>query len=76
MINRYSSLREEYITSDSDFNETDARSNFIDELFKLLGWDVQNEKGQNQRFCEVLRETRVSVDELTRRPDYEFRLGR
>jgi type I restriction-modification system DNA methylase subunit len=75
LVERYSSLREEYLASDSNFNEIDTRSNFIDELFKLLGWDVLNEKGQSQRFREVIRETRISVDELTKRPDYEFRLG-
>ena len=39
------------------YNETQVRREFIDPLFKLLGWDIDNEKG----YAEAYKETGESV---------------
>lgn len=57
----------------SDYNETQVRIEFIDPLFKILGWDVANS-------LQVVHEDRVSVVEgekkKVKHPDYGFKIGR
>ncbi|MDR3232799.1 MAG: N-6 DNA methylase [Planctomycetaceae bacterium] len=59
----------------ADYNEAQTRMDFINPLFKLLGWDIDNEKGLIQFLREVIIEDRVSVDGRTKHPDYSFRMG-
>ncbi|GAB5493030.1 MAG: Eco57I restriction-modification methylase domain-containing protein [Phototrophicaceae bacterium] len=69
----------EKFTQDADrfrnpkYNETQVRIEFVDPLFRALGWDVENS-------LQVVHEDRVSVVEGERKkvkhPDYGFRLGR
>ncbi len=58
---------------DPNYNETQVRIEFIDPLFKALGWDVANS-------LQVVHEDRVSVVDGERKkvkhPDYGFRIGR
>lgn len=75
LVARYAQSRHEYVNRNSLYSETDIREDFINPLFELLGWDVRNEHNLSRQFREVVRETRVAVDEQTKRPDYEFRLG-
>lgn len=75
LVARYKQSRHEYIHWNSLYSETDIREDFINPFFELLGWDVRNERNLSRQFREVVRETRVAVDEQTKRPDYEFRLG-
>ncbi|MCP4357335.1 MAG: N-6 DNA methylase [Chloroflexi bacterium] len=75
LVTRYEQFRHEYINRNSLYSETDIREDFINPFFELLGWDVHNERNLSRQFREVVRETRVTVDEQTKRPDYEFRLG-
>ena len=75
LVARYQQHRHEYISRGSMYSETDIREDFINPFFELLGWDVRNERNLSRQFREVVRETRVAVDEQTKRPDYEFRLG-
>jgi len=58
-----------------DYNEARERLDFINPLFKILGWDIDNEKGMMQYLREVILEDRVSVDGRVKHPDYSFRLG-
>lgn len=61
------------------YNETEVRVDFVNPLFKALGWDVDNEAGLPQHLREVTHEAAVLVEEDGRRrnkkPDYAFRLG-
>lgn len=75
LVERYEIHRHEYIAHRSLYSETDVREDFINPFFALLGWDIFNEKGLSRRMREVIRETRVRVNEQTKRPDYEFRLA-
>lgn len=59
----------------SDYNETQTRRDFIDPLFKSLGWDIDNKQGYAESYREVIHEDRVKVGKATKAPDYSFRLG-
>lgn len=57
------------------YNETQLRRDFLDPLFRLLGWDVDNQHGYAESFREVVHEDAVKVGGMTKAPDYSFRLG-
>ncbi len=57
------------------YNETQVRREFIDPMFKALGWDINNEKGYSEQWKEVIHEDAIKVGGLTKAPDYSFRLG-
>jgi len=59
----------------SEYNETQARREFIDPLFMALGWDVDNRKGVAPRYQEVIHEATLREREAVRAPDYCFRVG-
>ena len=60
----------------ADYNETQLRIDFLDPLFEILGWDINNKltKPTNER--EVLLEEALKADATsnTKKPDYTFRL--
>ena len=41
------------------YNETQVRVDFVNRFFKLLGWDVDNERGLPQHLREVTHEATV-----------------
>jgi len=55
--------------------ETEARVQFIDPLFELLGWDMRNTRGYAESFKDVVHEDAVKIDGFTKAPDYCFRVG-
>ena len=61
------------------YNETEVRIDFVNPLFKSLGWDVDNEAGLPQHLREVTHEATVLVEEngqrRSKKPDYSFRVG-
>ena len=61
------------------YNETEVRVDFVNPLFKALGWDILNERGLPQHLREVKHEANVIVEESgqnrKKRPDYSFRAG-
>ncbi len=57
------------------YNETQLRRDFLDPLFRLLGWDVDNRAGYAESFREVVHEDAVKVGGMTKAPDYSFRIG-
>ena len=61
------------------YNETQVRVDFVNRLFKLLGWDVDNERGLPQHLREVTHEATVVVEEdgvhRSKKPDYSFKVG-
>jgi len=57
------------------YNETQARREFIDPLFKTLGWDIDNESGYAEAYKDVIHEDAIKVGGVTKAPDYCFRVG-
>jgi len=57
------------------YNETQLRREFVDPLFKALGWDVDNEKGWAESYKDVIHEDAIKVGGSTKAPDYCFRIG-
>ncbi|MBU1136199.1 MAG: N-6 DNA methylase [Nanoarchaeota archaeon] len=57
------------------YKEAQVRKEFIDKFFKLLGWDVDNEKGLPEQFKEVISEDSIKIEGKTKAPDYAFRVG-
>jgi hypothetical protein len=62
----------------ANYNETQARTDFITPLLEAFGWDVHNAQRQPLAFREVIEEATVEVGEerLSKKPDYELRLAR
>jgi len=73
LIERFERNRDAYRSH--EYNETQARREFIDPLFKALGWDVTNEKGYAEGYKEVIHEDAIKVGGATKAPDYCFRIG-
>lgn len=57
------------------YNETQARVEFIDPLFELLGWDVHNRAGHAEAYKDVVHEDAIKIGGVTKAPDYCFRIG-
>src|SRR5258708_5542314 len=57
------------------YNETHGRREFLDPLFKSLGWDIDNEQGYAEAYKDVVHEDAIRVGEATKAPDYCFRIG-
>lgn len=74
LIERYEADRKYYLTD--RYNETLLRSDFLDPLFELLGWDIKNKAGRPTSEREVILEEplKAGASENTKKPDYTFRL--
>ena len=74
LVKKYHSNREAYLKS--DYNETQLRTDFLDPLFEILGWDIKNSTGKPTNEREVLVEEGLKADASanTKKPDYTFRL--
>jgi predicted type IV restriction endonuclease len=57
------------------YNETQVRREFIDPLFKALGWDVDNAQGYAEAYKDVIHEDAIKIGGATKAPDYGFRIG-
>jgi hypothetical protein len=57
------------------YNETQLRREFLDPLFKLLGWDMDNEQGYAEAYKDVIHEDAIKIGGATKAPDYSFRIG-
>ena len=57
------------------YDEANTRTDFIDELFKLLDWDINNKQGYAEQWREVVREDKVRIQGGQKAPDYSFRIG-
>lgn len=74
LVERYETDRDYYLTD--RYNETLLRSDFLDPLFELLGWDIKNRAGRPTNEREVILEEPLKAGALenTKKPDYTFRL--
>ena len=73
LVARFREQLEDY--KRGQYNETQLRRDFLDPLFTLLGWDVDNRAGYAESFREVVHEDAVKVGGTTKAPDYSFRIG-
>ena len=74
LIQKYQAERDYYLSS--KYNETLLRSDFLDPLFELLGWDIKNNFGKPTNEREVILEEplKANATEHSKKPDYTFRL--
>lgn len=72
LVERFAEQYDSY--KKADYNETLTRRDFIDPLFKALGWDIDNSNGYAEAYREVIHEDKVKVGKATKAPDYSFRL--
>jgi len=57
------------------YNEAQVRVEFVNPLFKALGWDVDNAQGYADAYKDVVYEGRLMVATASKAPDYSFRVG-
>lgn len=74
LVNNYQSNRSSYLKG--GYNETQLRSDFLDPLFELLGWDIKNNarKPTNEREVILEEPLKATASENSKKPDYTFRL--
>lgn len=68
LVERYKANQPEYECS--EYLESQLRTDFIDEFFKALGWDITNKN----KLSRLQREVLVEKGDTTGRPDYSFRV--
>ncbi len=73
LVDRFDRNRDSY--KNPAYNETQVRREFIDPLFKALGWDVWNQQGYAEAYKDVIHEDAIKVGGVTKAPDYCFRIG-
>jgi predicted type IV restriction endonuclease len=73
LVERFDRNQEAYRSG--HYNETQVRREFIDPLFELLGWDVDNQQGYAEAYKDVIHEDAIKVGGVTKAPDYCFRVG-
>jgi hypothetical protein len=78
LVARYSQQADELGAPGSTYPESQARLDFIDEFFRIFGWDIRNEDGLPQSDRRVVVEQYIDLadEESSGRPDYTFRQGR
>lgn len=57
------------------YSEDAVRRDFLDPLFRTLGWDVGNTAGLPESSREVVTEMPLRIEGRPRRPDYAMRIG-
>ncbi len=73
LVERFQRNRDSY--DEARFNETQTRVQFLNPLFRALGWDVDNTAGYAEAYKDVVHEDAVKVGGATKAPDYCFRIG-
>lgn len=73
LVAKFDSNKGVYLSK--DYKEEDIKVEFISPMFKALGWDVDNVKGNAPQFKEVIFEESISVGNKTKNPDYTFQIG-
>ncbi len=73
LVNRFTLHRKEY--EHPSYGETETRREFIDPMFKALGWDIDNEEGNAESYKDVVHEDAIRIGTAIKAPDYSFRIG-
>lgn len=75
LVNRFKREEAKFASSTSRYQEAEARAEFIDPLFSLLGWAMNNLDGISSGLKDVLREESQPTETTTKKPDYTFRIA-
>jgi predicted type IV restriction endonuclease len=62
LVQRFDRNREAY--KSPHYNETQVRREFLDPLFKALGWDIDNEQGYAEAHKDVVHEDAIKVGDI------------
>lgn len=54
------------------YKELSLRTDYLNPVFELLGWDIRNERSTNFTDREVILEYAVKVEGISKSPDYAF----
>ena len=73
LVQRFDEHRTAYRSG--EYNEAQARREFIDPFFEALGWDIFNKQGYAEAYKDVIHEDAIKVGGATKAPDYAFRIG-
>jgi type I restriction-modification system DNA methylase subunit len=73
LIEKFSEQAQQYRSA--DYNETQLRIDFINPMFKALGWDMDNIAGYAEPYRDVVHEDAIRIEGNTKAPDYSFRIG-
>jgi hypothetical protein len=73
LVERFARNRDAYHSP--GYNEAQTRQEFIDPLFRALGWDVDNISGLAEAYKDVIHEDAIKVGGASKAPDYCFRIG-
>jgi predicted type IV restriction endonuclease len=57
------------------YSEAQLRQEFVDPMFKALGWDMENISGYTEAYKDVIHEDAIKIGAATKGPDYCFRIG-
>ncbi len=57
------------------YSEMQLRREYVDPLFKALGWDVDNTRGWAEAYKDVIHEDAIRIGSSVKAPDYCFRIG-
>ena len=73
LVERFDQQGEAY--KSGHYNEAQLRREFIDPMFKALGWDMDNVSGYAEAYKDVIHEDAIKIGGATKAPDYCFRIG-
>ena len=67
-----------YTASNSKYNETQVRTDYINPLLEAFGWDIYNKASKPLDLRDVYEEAAVEVggEKLSKKPDYELKVAR
>ncbi len=72
LVNKFKNKEKE--TKTAKFDEENTKMEFINEFFRILGWDVDNKKGDPDYRKEVEFEHNVRINGKTKAVDYCFKI--
>src|SRR5437660_7884518 len=73
LVERFDQQSDAY--KSGQYNEAQLRQEFIDPMFKALGWDMENVSGYAEAYKDVIHEDAIKIGGQTKAPDYCFRIG-
>ena len=73
LVDRFAEHAEAYRSG--AYNETQLRREFVDPMFRALGWDMDNVSGYAEAYKDVIHEDAIKIGGATKAPDYCFRIG-
>jgi len=73
LVERFHDNQTDYLSP--AYKEYRLRQEFLDPMFRILGWDMDNSAGYAEAYKDVVHEDSISVAGRTKAPDYAFRVG-